>query len=66
MKRKQPIGQVPAGRIAIVDYAGNVRGHCGATATQALVSRFGVGRNAELKTVKGRKEWHGLKPKATK
>jgi hypothetical protein len=64
--KRAPAGCVPVNRIAIIDHKGNVRGHVGATATQALVSRFGVGRNAELKTVNRKKVWQGKPPRKVK
>jgi hypothetical protein len=61
MTTRHKIGQVPDGRIAIVDAAGNIRGHVGPRVTAITARRFGV-RNAELKKVNGRLEWHGESP----
>jgi hypothetical protein len=67
MTKRATIGQVPAGRIAVIDHKGNVRGHVTPASSQLNVSRFGIGRNAELVTVAGgRKEWHGKPPKKAK
>jgi hypothetical protein len=64
-KRKYKPGEVPPNRIAIVDHLGNVRGHCGLTGTQSLVSRFGIGRDAKLvrSEENGRLEWRGQNPR---
>jgi hypothetical protein len=67
MTKRATIGQVPAGRIAVIDHRGNVRGAVTPASTQLNVSRFGVGRDAKLVTVAGgRKEWHGQPPKKSK
>jgi hypothetical protein len=66
MSKRPTLGKVPAGRIAVLDHKGNVRGAVTPASTQLNVSRFGVGRNAKLVTVAGRKEWHGQPPKKTK
>jgi len=64
--KRPTIGKVPASRIAVLDHKGNVRGHVTPASSQLNVSRFGVGRNAELVTVAGKKEWHGKPPRKTK
>lgn len=55
-KGRKP-GTVPDNRIAIVDHEGNIRGHVGRTATQAVVARI-VGRHGStLGQHAGKKAW---------
>jgi len=39
-KAKRKPGEVPPGRIAVLDRAGNLRGHVGPKATSVTASRF--------------------------
>jgi hypothetical protein len=39
-KQKRKPGQVPPGKIAVLDRAGNLRGHVGKLATSVTASRF--------------------------
>ena len=56
MKKRKP-GQVPPGRIPVLDHAGNVRGHVGPRATAATAARFTKRTGAVLRKVKGRDSW---------
>jgi hypothetical protein len=57
MKKKRKIGEVPPGRIPVLDHAGNVRGHLGKRATAASAARFTGHHGAVLRKVKGRDSW---------
>jgi hypothetical protein len=49
MKKKQrKPGTVPPGRIAVLDRAGNIRGHVGPQATGATAARFTGQTGAKL------------------
>jgi len=54
---KRKPGDVPPGRLAIVDRDGNVRGHVGRTATQATVKRLLGSYDTKLGRHKGRPAW---------
>jgi hypothetical protein len=58
--RRKP-GELPPGRLAVIDANGNRRGHVGAKASQATCARFGV-FGAELrKGPDGKLAWVGTK-----
>jgi hypothetical protein len=53
-------GTLPAGRIAVLDHMGNMRGHVGKLATSLTASRFLGGKPAYLdKTDEGKPCWRG-------
>lgn len=57
MKKKQhKPGEVPPGRIAVLDRAGNIRGHVGPTATGATAARFTNETGAVFTKGKGKGE----------
>jgi hypothetical protein len=50
-------GEVPEGRIAIVDRHGRYRGHCGPKMTETSMLRFGIKGPVRLGKFKKRTAW---------
>jgi hypothetical protein len=55
-KARRP-GEVPPGKIAVLDRDGNVRGHVGPKATAATAARFTNQLGAKLTKKDGRTSW---------
>lgn len=56
-KPERKIGEVPPGKIAVLDQRGNLRGHVGPRATSVTATRFTGKAGAKLAKKDGRDSW---------
>jgi len=57
MKKRRKVGEVPPGKIAVVDRKGRLRGHVGPKATSVTAARFTGEHGAKLTKDGDRTSW---------